>query len=43
MYVTAFVPPISGETVWSISNGVSKPFFAALLALFTREAGVLFT
>src|SRR3954465_4122757 len=33
--VTAFVQPISGETVWSISNGVSngvsKPFFAARL------------
>src|SRR4051794_15744751 len=37
--VTAFVQPISGETFWSISNGVSKPFFAALLALFAREAG----
>jgi hypothetical protein len=22
-----------------VSNGVSKPFFAALLALFAREAG----
>ena len=31
--------PISGETLWSISNGISKPFFAALLALFAREAG----
>ncbi len=31
--------PISGETFRSISNGVSKPFFAALLALFAREAG----
>jgi transposase len=30
---------ISGETFWSVSNGVSKPFFAALLALFAREAG----
>src|SRR3982750_4479972 len=39
LYVTAFVQPISGETFWSISNGVSKPFFAALLALFAREAG----
>jgi stringent starvation protein B len=24
---------------WYISNGVSKPFFAALLALFAREVG----
>src|ERR671913_956217 len=37
--VTAFGQPISGETFWSISNGISKPFFAALLALFAREAG----
>src|SRR5215207_1152435 len=36
---TAFVQPISGETFWYISNGISKPFFAALLALFAREAG----
>src|SRR3954465_3407562 len=39
LYVTAFVPPTTGETFWSVSNGVSKPFFAALLALFAREAG----
>ena len=39
MYVTAFVQPISGETFWYVSNGVSKPFFAALLALLAREAG----
>ena len=39
LYVTAFVQPISGEVFWSVSNGVSKPFFAALLALFAREAG----
>ena len=39
LYVTAFVQPISGEMFWYISNGVSKPFFAALLALFAREAG----
>src|SRR3712207_5027430 len=39
LYVTAFVQPISGETFWYISNGISKPFFAALLALFAREAG----
>ena len=39
LYVTAFVQPTSGETFWSVSNGISKPFFAALLALFAREAG----
>src|SRR3954469_2076206 len=39
LYVTAFVQPASGEVFWYVSNGVSKPFFAALLALFAREAG----
>src|SRR5256886_10072553 len=39
LYVTAFVQPTSGEVFWYVSNGVSKPFFAALLALFAREAG----
>jgi transposase len=39
LYVTAFVQPTTGETFWYVSNGVSKPFFAALLALFAREAG----
>jgi transposase len=39
LYVTAFVQPTTGETFWYISNGVSKPFFAGLLALFAREAG----
>src|SRR4051812_3115912 len=29
----------SGETFGYVSNGVSKPFVAALLALFAREAG----
>ena len=33
LYVTAFVQPTTGETFWYISNGVSKPFFAGLLAL----------
>src|SRR5215212_11605764 len=26
LYVTAFVQPSSGETFWSVSNAVSKPF-----------------
>jgi hypothetical protein len=43
LYVTAFVQPISGEVFWyisnGVSNGVSKPFFAARLARFAREAG----
>lgn len=39
LYVTAFVQPASGEVFWYLSNGVSKPFFEGLLALFAREAG----
>ena len=39
LYVTAFVSPASGETFWYLSNGVSKPFFEALLETFAREAG----
>ena len=39
LYVTVFVAPATGETFWYLSNGVSKPFFEALLALFAREAG----
>jgi hypothetical protein len=25
LYVTAFVAPRSGETVWDLSNGIDKP------------------
>jgi transposase len=39
LYVTAFVQPTSGEVIWYLSNGVSKPFFEALLATFAREVG----
>ena len=39
LYVTAFVSPASGETFWYISDGVSKPFFEALLHAFAEEAG----
>src|SRR5829696_6191421 len=34
LYVTAFTQPLSGETIWYLSTGVSKAFFAALLAAF---------
>jgi hypothetical protein len=37
--VTAFVQPSSGEVFRYLANGVSKPFFAELLATFAREAG----
>ena len=36
LYVTAFVAPVSGETVWYLSNGIDKPFFEKLLADFAR-------
>jgi transposase len=39
LYVTAFVSPATGEVFWDVSNGVSKPFFEALLRLFAEEAG----
>jgi hypothetical protein len=29
---------ISSETIWYVSNGISNPFFATLLALFAHEA-----
>ena len=38
LYVTAFVSPASGETFWYVHDGVSKPFFAALLKTSAREA-----
>lgn len=39
LHVTAFVAPATGETVWYLSNGVSKPFFAKLLAAFAEQIG----
>jgi hypothetical protein len=39
LYVTAFVQPTSGETVWYLSTGIDKRFFEALLAAFARQTG----
>jgi hypothetical protein len=39
LYITAFVAPASGETVWFLSNGIDKPFFAKLLEAFARDTG----
>src|SRR5215211_4527864 len=39
LHVVAFVQPTSGETIWHLSTGLSKPFFAALLAAFARQTG----
>jgi hypothetical protein len=40
LYLTAFVSPASSETFLYVHDGVSKPFFAALLEIFAREVGV---
>jgi len=37
--VIAFVQPTTGETVWYLATGLSKPLFEALLAAFARQTG----
>src|SRR3712207_6277185 len=39
LHVIAFVQPTSGETVWYLSTGLSRPSFEALLAAFARQTG----
>jgi len=39
LYVTGFVQPNSGETVWFLSPDLSKPLFEAMLAAFARDVG----
>jgi hypothetical protein len=39
LHVVAFVQPTSGEAVWYLCSGLSKPFFEALLASFARRTG----
>jgi transposase len=39
LHVVAFVRPTSGETIWYLCSGLSKPFFEALLAAFALETG----
>ena len=39
LHVVAFVQPTSGEVVWFLSTGLSKPLFEALLASFARRTG----
>jgi hypothetical protein len=39
LHVIAFVQPSSGEAVWYLASGLSKPFFEALLAAFARQTG----
>jgi hypothetical protein len=38
-HVVAFVRPTSGEVLWYLASGLSKPSFEALLAAFARETG----
>ncbi|POR39845.1 hypothetical protein CRT23_27330 [Methylobacterium sp. V23] len=40
LYGTAFVAPATSESYWYVGNGVSKPLFERLPALFVNEAGV---
>jgi len=39
LYVTGFVEPITGRTVWNVSNGISKVYFERVLADFAKSAG----
>ena len=39
LYVTAFVGPATGETVWYLTDTVSKPIFAGLLDRFAKAVG----
>jgi transposase len=39
LYVTAFVEPATGRTVWSISDGICKPLFELVLADFAKSVG----
>jgi hypothetical protein len=40
LYVTGFVEPVTGKTVWNISNNVSKEYFERVLADFAKSNGV---
>src|ERR1700704_439224 len=39
LYVTGFVEPATGRTVWNVSNGISKAYFELLLADFAKSGG----
>lgn len=39
LYVTGFVEPATGVTVWNISNGISKQLFELVLADFAASVG----
>ncbi|MGA2795842.1 MAG: transposase [Roseiarcus sp.] len=39
LYVTGFVEPATGATVWNIANAISKPLFELVLADFAASVG----
>jgi len=39
LYVTGFVEPVSGRTVWNIANAVCKEMFELVLADFAKSVG----
>jgi len=39
LYVTGFVEPATGHTVWNVSNNIGKEMFKAILADFATSVG----
>ena len=39
LYVTGFVEPATGSTVWNVSNNISKAYFELVLADFAKSVG----
>ena len=39
LYVTGFVEPATGHTVWNVANSVSKELFELILADFAKSVG----
>jgi transposase len=40
LYVTGFVEPATGCTVWNVSNNISKAYFELVLSDFAKSVGV---
>jgi transposase len=40
LYVTGFVEPTTGRTVWNISNSIGKEIFEAVLTDFAKSIGI---
>ena len=39
LYVTGFVEPATGRTVWNVSNNISKAYFELVLVDFAKSVG----